>query len=145
MLERERLEVSRWPSLEELVQRTADGWKIVAIDWEREPNADRVPAGPQGIEIPYGFRATADGFHMVDEPRERRALMVILDSIVEDRPLSQAAADLNRVGLLNRQGRPWTPAQVFDLLPRLIEAGPTIFSSPDWIAERKKRAVKIGG
>ena len=145
MLERERQEVARWPSLEELVQRTAEGWTMVAIDWEREPTSNRVPAAPQGIEIPYGFRATADGFHMVDEPRERRALMVILDSIVDDRPLSQAAADLNRAGLLNRKGKPWTPAEVFDLLPRLIEAGPEIFSSPDWIVERKKRAVEVGG
>ena len=79
---------------------------------------------------------------MIDEPAERRALMIILDSIVDDRPLSQVATELNRAGILDRQDRPWTPTAVFELLPRLIDAGPSIFSSPDWIAQREVRENK---
>jgi hypothetical protein len=140
MLERERQTVSEWPSLDELVHRTADGWKLVALEWEREALARRGPPAHAPVEIPYGFRASEDGYHMVDEPAERQVLMIVLNSIVDDRPLSQAASDLNRAGFSTRQGRQWSPASVFDLLPRLIEAGPAIFASPDWIAQREKRA-----
>jgi hypothetical protein len=142
MLERERQRVSGWPSGEELARRRAEGWEPVAIDWEREPSRKPTSSRPHELEIPYGFRAAADGFHMIDEPAERRALMIILDSIVDDRPLSQVATELNRAGILDRQDRPWTPTAVFELLPRLIDAGPSIFSSPDWIAQREGRENK---
>ncbi len=142
MLERERQTAPGWPTIEELVRRKRDGWNLVAIDWEREASADDRAAGPVEIEIPYGFRAATDGFHMVDEPSERQALMIILDSIVDDRPLSHAAADLNRAGIRDRQGREWTAATVFELLPRLIEASPAIFASQDWIARRERNHVR---
>jgi len=32
----------------------------------------------------------------------------------------------------------WTPPAVFGLLPRLIEVGPHMFSSEEWIARREK-------
>ena len=138
MLEHERQSISQWPTLDELVDRTAQGWKLVALEWEREVERQPAPVNANSLEIPYGLRASPDGFHLVDEPTERRALMLLLNAIVDDRPLSLAAADLNRAGFLNRRGLPWTPAAVFELLPRLIEAGPAIFSSPDWIAQREK-------
>lgn len=139
MRERERQVVSEWPSLEELVERTRNGWQLVALDWEREAKS-RTAAAPQPqVEIPYGLRVSDDGFHLEDEPTERRVLMILLDSIVDDRPLSHAAADLNRAGYVTREGQPWSPPAVFNLLPRLIEAGPAIFASSDWVAQREKR------
>ena len=147
MREREKQHVSEWPRMEELVQRTAEGWRLVAIDWERDVDLQQAPtAAPLKIqepEIPYGFRVSPDGFHLVNEPSERHVLKIILNSIVDDRPLSQAAMELNRAGLLNREGREWTVSAVFDLLPRLIEAGPAIFASDDWIADRDKRRKSV--
>jgi len=32
----------------------------------------------------------------------------------------------------------WTPTAVFTLLPRLIEVGPQMFSSEEWIGRREK-------
>ena len=63
-------------------------------------------------------------------------LMAILQEIVKDRPFSQIAEELNRQHLVTRRGRPWTSAGVFDLLPRLIEAGPQLLKSEQWPARR---------
>ena len=140
MREQERQVVSEWPAIEELVERRAQGWRLTAIEWERETAAPEVAIGQRqaAIEIPYGLRVTG-GHHLEDDPRERQVLMMLLNSIVDDRPLSHAAADLNRAGFTTRDGEPWTPAEAFKLLPRLIEAGPAIFASPDWIEQRERR------
>jgi hypothetical protein len=52
--------------------------------------------------------------------------------------MSQAAAALNQRGYRRRDGGKWRQIDVFDLLPRLIEAGPKILSTEEW-AERRKR------
>jgi hypothetical protein len=139
MRERERQVVSEWPSLEELVKRSNNGWHLVSLEWEREAKTRTAPVVQAPVEIPYGLRVSDDGFHLEDEPAERRVLMVLLDSIVDDRPLSHAAADLNRLGYTTREGTEWTPPAVFNLLPRLIEAGPKIFASSDWVEQRERR------
>jgi hypothetical protein len=139
MRERERQVVSEWPSLEELVERTQGGWKLVALDWEREAKTHTISTPQPQVEIPFGLRVSDDGFHLEDEPEERQMLMILLDSIVDDRPLSHAANDLNHAGFETREGKHWTPAAVFNLLPRLIEAGPAIFASRDWVEQREKR------
>lgn len=140
MRERERQMVTQWPGLDELLQRRTDGWNLIALEWERE-SASRTAAPPQNaVQIPYGLRVSDDGFHLEDEPSERRVLMRLLHAIVEDRPLSQAATELNNAGFSDRLGNDWTPTSVFELLPRLIEAGPSIFSSSEWVAQRTKPA-----
>jgi hypothetical protein len=48
------------------------------------------------------------------------------------------AEELNRRGFRTRAGGDWSPVAVFNLLPRLIEVGPRIFSSEEWIVRRPK-------
>ena len=62
----------------------------------------------------------------------------MLEMIVADRPLSQIAEELNARGLRNRQNHLWTPGAVFDLLPRLIDVGPRLVKSPDWVERRAR-------
>jgi hypothetical protein len=141
MREHERQIVWEWPAIEELVERQANGWRLKAMEWERDTPAAELAVDPPKapIEIPYGLRVTG-GHRLEEDPRERQVLMMLLNSIVDDRPLSHAAADLNRAGYMTREGDPWTPAEAFKLLPRLIEAGPAIFASDDWIAQRERRS-----
>src|ERR1700676_2485324 len=58
--------LSVWPSPDYLNQREAAGWRIVAVEWEREMQAE--PAAPtdlaQGEEIPYGTRIAQDCLHL---------------------------------------------------------------------------------
>jgi hypothetical protein len=43
---------------------------------------------------------------------------------------------LNQRGLQTRLKSTWTPGSVFDMLPRLIEVGPRVFSSEEWVMRR---------
>jgi hypothetical protein len=139
MYERERQTVSGLPSLDELVERATAGWSLVALEWQREISRPAQPARTPAVELPYGLRVSSDGLHLEENPEERRVLMSIMNSIVDDRPLSHAATELNRAGLTTREGADWTPAAVFDLLPRTIEMGPRIFSSAEWVSQRERQ------
>ncbi len=132
-------EVLRDSLREEYVKQRADaGWRLVALEWEREVEGE---AGepPELIEdVPYGLRVAADCSHLEEDPAEKQALLLMMDLIVQDRPLSQVADGLNRAAFRTRQGTPWSPVSVFNMLPRLIEVGPRIFSSEDWMARRER-------
>jgi hypothetical protein len=88
--------------------------------------------------VPYGFRIAADCVHLEDDPVEKRALTVMMGVITEDQPLSQVAAELNRRGFRTRRDANWTPLDVFNMLPRLVETGPAIFASAEWLALKNR-------
>ena len=73
-----------------------------------------------------------------EDPEEKEVLTLMLEMIVEDKPLSEVAAGLNRQGLQTRFGTAWSQINVFYMLPRLIEVAPQIFSSETW---RERRSV----
>jgi hypothetical protein len=132
MVERVRECVSGLPAPEYFAERSEAGWRLTALEWEH----DAEPRGPAPSlhEVPFGFRIAADCVHLEDNPDERRALTVMMEIITQDRPLSQVATELNRRGFRTRQETAWTPLDVFNLLPRLVETGPAIFVSPEWAA-----------
>jgi len=141
--ERIREPLGGLPTLEHLVERTTAGWKLVALEWERPAAA--VPAEPplQVIEeIPYGLKVADDCAGLVESPSERQVILIALDMIVEDRPLSHVADELNRRGYRTRDAKPWTPGALFVLLPRMIQVGPKVFSSEEWNS-RKQRLPKV--
>jgi len=145
MSEMERLHevMSGPPTLELLAQRFAEGWRMVAIDWERQAaSAAAVPKEPVVEPIPFGLRVSDDGTGLVENQVERQIVIAALDMIVDDRPLSQVADELNRRGYRTRETQPWTPTALFVLLPRMIEIGPRLFSSTDW-ADRKQRLRRV--
>jgi hypothetical protein len=61
-----------------------------------------------------------------------------MELTIQDGPYSGIAAELNRRGYRTRNGQAWTPISVFQMLPRLIEAGPGILNSDEWRQRRKK-------
>jgi hypothetical protein len=88
------------------------------------------------VEVPYGLRISADCSRLEANPDEMAVMMVILQEIVKDQPFSLIAGVLNRQHLKNRKGRDWTSADVFSLMPRLIDAGPQLLKSSEWPARR---------
>ena len=78
-------------------------------------------------EIPYGLRVSDDCTGLVASETERQIVIIALDMIVEDCPLSQIADELNRRGHTTREGMGWTPSALFTLLPRMIQVGPKVF------------------
>lgn len=125
-------------------QRAAAGWQLVSLEWRRElPGDAPVSEGAFNEDIPYGLRISDDCMRLEVEPREHQALVLMMELLVQDFPLSSVVSDLNEKGFRTRDGRPWSRISVFDMLPRLIEVGPSLFSSEEWEARRQKFARMV--
>lgn len=141
--ERVREAMSNPPTPEKVRERAADGWRIVAVEWARPVDAGSEDAGLLKEEIPYGLRVSVDCKHLEESPEEKEAMVLMLEMIVEDRPLSQVAEGLNGQGLRTRSGAAWTQVAVFNMLPRLIHVAPQIFASAEWGNRRKDAASRL--
>lgn len=128
------------PSLESFEQKRQAGWRLVALEWEREIEGEE----PRGAaeDVPYGLRVAADCAGLEPDPSEQHILVLMMELIVQDHPLSKVARELNQAGHRTRSGAHWTPVSVFNMLPRLIDIGPRIFSSEEWEA-RRHRLVRV--
>lgn len=140
--ERVRETMTGLPTLEHLVERVEKGWKLVAIEWERESASAAPITEIVTEEIPFGLRISDDCTALVEDPTERQIVIIALDMIVDDRPLSQVAEELNRRGYKTRDGLAWVPTDLFVLLPRMIEVGPRLFTSSDW-STRKRHLQRV--
>jgi hypothetical protein len=128
-------------SPEVMKQRTAAGWQLVSIEWRRELPANEAPTeGAYNEEIPYGLRISDDCRRLETDPRENQALTLMMELLVQDFPLSSVASDLNEKGFRTRSGKPWGPGSVFNMMPRLIDVGPRLFSTEEWETRRAKFA-----
>ena len=141
-MERVREEVSAPPAADYWKRKTDAGWRLAAVEWIREASAEGGTSETRE-EIPYGVKIADDCVHLEAHPVEQEALLLMLELIVQDRTLSEVAAELNNRGFRNRRGGEWGPAAVFNLLPRMIEVGPHVFSQDEWAARRRRlfRAV----
>ena len=137
--ERSREPLTELPSVQYLRERVAAGWKLTALEWERdvETGAAAEPAH-WAEDIPYGLRVSSDCSRLVDNPAEIEVIVLALDMIVEDCPLSKVAHELNRRGFYTREGGQWSPTALFNLLPRMIEVGPRLFASEEWMTRRQR-------
>jgi hypothetical protein len=141
-VERIREVVTGSVDLEYMRQKTEAGWKLVALEWRREIEGEEASQQVVVEEIPYGLRVAADCSRLEEDPDERAVLVQMMELIVQDYSITLVAAELNKRGLRTREGGPWTPVSVFNMLPRLIEVGPRIFSSDDW-ESRRERLLKM--
>lgn len=136
-VERIREVVTGSVDLEYMRQKAEAGWKLAALEWRREIEGEDAR---QVIveEIPYGLRVASDCSRLEEDPQERGVLMQMLELIVQDYSITRAATELNKRGLRTREGGYWTPVSLFNMLPRLIEVGPRIFSSDEWETRRDR-------
>lgn len=123
-------------SLDYFQQRTAAGWTLKAIEWERADEGT-VPK-LEGMPPPYGLELVPETARLQSDPQEAEVLLTILELIVVEKGVSHIAAELNKRGYAKRDGKPWMLMAVFNLLPRLIEAAPDILKSEDWHAHRAR-------
>jgi hypothetical protein len=126
-------------SSEIIGQRTAAGWQLVSIEWRRElPDSEAPTEGAFREDIPYGLRISDDCQRLEIEPTENQALMLMMDLLGQDFSYSHIVSDLNEKGFRTREGRPWSRVAVFNMMPRLIEVGPRLFSSAEWKTRQHK-------
>lgn len=114
--------------------RAEEGWKLVAIEWEREVETtdDQLLA-----EVPFGLRIGAETQRLEPDPAEREVLLQLMELIVQEGSYAHVADEINRRGFRTRQGARWTPVSVFEMLPRLIEVGPQLFRTAEWQTRRQ--------
>lgn len=140
-VERIREAVTAPVDAEHMRQKAEAGWRLVALEWQRAIPGEEPESETLIQEIPYGLRVAGDCLHLEEDPDEKNALIMMMDLIVREDPFSQVATELNRRGFRTRNGALWNPVSVFNMLPRLIEVGPRIFSSEEW-HERKDRLLR---
>jgi Recombinase len=139
--ERMRDQVAGVFSPEIMQQRAAAGWQMVSIEWRRElPDSEAPSEMATAEEIPYGLRISDDCKRLEVDPAENRVLLLMMDLLAQDFSYSSIVSDLNEKGYRTRQGKPWSRIAVFNMMPRLIEVGPRIFSSEEW----EQRRAKLG-
>ncbi len=141
--ERTRQVVSAPFGPEDLSQRLEAGWRPVAIEWEREIPAETATQTNAAPEVPFGLKVAGDCSHLEENPVEREVLFQIMELTIQDGPYSGIAEELNRRGFRTRQGKRWTPVSVFQMLPRLIEAGPGILNSDEWHQRRQRLKIEV--
>lgn len=140
-MQRSRDVIAGQLTLDYFMQKAAEGWKLAAVEWVRElpdTTSERMPleVSFRPEEIPYGLRIADDGINLEKNPLETMVLLLILEEIVKEKRITEIAADLNVHGLKTRSGSAWSAPAVFELLPRLIEIGPALLKSPEWLARR---------
>ena len=134
-LVRERDVLSGQPGPQYWTERVAAGWRLAAVEWVREEAGEGEEA--RGFEeVPYGLQVAEDCRHLEEHPAEKQALIVMLDLIRQDQPLSRVAEALNGASFRTREGGKWGVESVFHMLPRLIEAAPRILASREWEQRR---------
>lgn len=122
----------------DLDRKASQGWKPVAVIWERQVDDNQPPIADISEPVPYGLKIAEDCIALEQDVQEREALVVMLEMIIQDKSLSVVAEELNRRGFRTRHNSKWTPGSVFDMLPRLIEVGPRVFSTEEWVVRRGK-------
>jgi hypothetical protein len=123
-------------SLEYFANRLAEGWKIVHIEWARDTNSAELSTRSAQVStepavLPYGLQV-GDGGQVEENPTETAVLLLMLEEIVREKRVQEIAAELNLRGFATRAATKWQAVDVFNLLPRLIEAGPSLLRSSAW-------------
>jgi recombinase len=141
MKKTERLRQAVSGSLDEaeLKQQAEKGWKLVAVEWEREVETAE---GNLPTEAPYGLRVSAETQQLEENPSEREILFLLMELMVQEGSYARIADEINRRGFRTRQGTAWSPVSVFEMLPRLIEVGPHVFHSPEWQKRRQSAQAR---
>jgi len=145
-IDRMRERVTILPTSSYLSKMHDAGWTLVALEWEREVETSSSPepeqASASSEEIPFGLRIGADCLHLEDDPLEMQTLRFLAEMIVQDISFTSMAEALNVREYRTRDGRPWSAAAVFKLIPRLIEVAPRILSGAEW-ESRKKQLTSV--
>jgi hypothetical protein len=135
--ERVRQAVSGALHPENLKQQAEKGWKLVAVEWEREVETadDQLPA-----DVPFGLQIAPETERLETNPAEREILFQIMELIVQEDSYARIADEINRRGYHTRNGEKWTSVSIFEMIPRLIEVGPHVLRSPEWQKRRQHSA-----
>ena len=79
-IERIREVLVRSLDAEHLKQRTDAGWKLIALEWQREIEGEEAAPEPLAEEVPFGLKVAADCSHLEENVTEKQALVLMMGS-----------------------------------------------------------------
>jgi len=127
------------PSPHYLMEKARKGWTLVALEWEREMDAEEARSLGLVCDVPFGLRVATNSLTLEENPEERVILMEMLGLLVKDDVrFSMVAQALNDKGFKTREGKPWTQSAVFEMLPRLVDVAPNILPTEEWEALKQR-------
>ena len=128
------------PLAPEIIRTAYVGRMAVDIDRmaTRIARSEAPTEGAFSEDIPYGLRISNDCQRLEVDPTENKALILMMDLLAQDFPYTSIVSDLNEKGFRMRDGELWTRVAVFNMMPRLIEVGPRLFSTEDWKRRRER-------
>ncbi|HEY7353054.1 MAG TPA: recombinase family protein [Terriglobales bacterium] len=145
--ERVRQVISGHLDSADLKQRAANGWRLTAIEWEREVETTEQTEAtqePLAASVPFGLQVAPETQQLEENPSEREILFQMMELIVQEGSYARIAEEINRRGFRTRQGTKWSPVSVFEMLPRLIEVGPRVFQTSEWQKRRQQLTQQAG-
>jgi hypothetical protein len=144
-IERIRQSASGHLAWDEIQRLQNEGWRLIAVEWERDVPESEQTANParDREDPPYGLRVANDSPTLMEDAAENEALVAMMELIIQDGPYSFIAEEMNRRGYRTREGSKWSPVSVFEMLPRLIDAGPRILSSENWQRRRQENQQRM--
>lgn len=142
----QRFEPSLPFDFEEIKRAIEEGWQPVSMVWEKldlstPATSEDIPLVPGAsvTVVPYGLQIAENCQQLEVNPNEAEVLFLMMEMTAADQRDPAIAQELNRRGFRTRDGWPWTAVSVFQVLPRLIEAGPQILNSEQW-----RRRSRVG-
>jgi hypothetical protein len=143
--ERIRQPASGQLTWDEIQRFQNEGWNLIALEWERDlpEGANATSEGREHQDPPFGLRVATDSATLVEDRTENEAMLAMMELLIQDGPYSFIAEELNRRGFRTREGLKWSPVSVFEMLPRLIDAGPQILSSETWRRRKQEYQRKM--
>lgn len=95
-------------------------------EFEREQLAERTSQAMQHMKaqgrrvgsIPHGYKLGADGEHIVPDSHEQEVLCQVAALKAQGMTLRGISAELARLGVFNREGRPFNPNSVRNMVQR---------------------------
>lgn len=120
--------------LEQVQALREQGWTLIAMEWEREVSEEEM-AEHAAAEVPFGLQVARGALQ--ENSAETETMADMLELMIDEGPYWRIAEELNRRGHRTRRGTKWSSVSVFEMLPRLIEVAPRIFSSVGWQRRRQ--------
>src|SRR5271170_6456256 len=83
---------------DEIQRLQNEGWKLVALEWQRDVPERESKAGEEADREnpPFGLRVAKDCSTLVEDPRENEALIAMMELVIQDGPYSSIADEMNR-------------------------------------------------
>src|SRR5215467_12895722 len=82
--------------LDHVKEKTAAGWRLVALEWRRQITGEGPdPEADPKDDIPYGLRVSPDCTSLEEDPREKEVLTLMMELLIHDSPFSRVAKELN--------------------------------------------------